>query len=103
MKKRKIMAFVLPFMTISTFVGCSFIFDKKEEPKHTHTFVEKHDLTNHWKECECGEKIDSSAHDFVLKNTEQATCDHGTISHYIVLVVKQRILMMIFHSNITIF
>ena len=33
-------------------------------PSHTHDFSDdwKHDDTNHWRECECGEKEDSAAH-----------------------------------------
>lgn len=53
-----------------------------DQTSHTHTFVEKHDNTNHWLECECGEIKDKSNHALEVSSTTQANCEHGLIQTY---------------------
>ena len=46
---------------VSVAVACN---KKTEEPEHTHAYGDewKHDETNHWKECSCGEVSEKAAH-----------------------------------------
>lgn len=61
---------------------------KKDEPntdqksQHTHNFEEKHDETNHWLECECGEIKDKVSHSLEVSGTTQANCEHGLVHTY---------------------
>ena len=41
-----------------------FAISCNSEPVHEHEYVEKRNDENHWKECECGEKIEVSKHVF---------------------------------------
>lgn len=73
MKKR----FLIPLcsvMAVGLLAGCN--------ETHNHDFKLKHDETNHWMECECGEKKEQVAHVFT-SSSEAATCEHGTITTYI--------------------
>ena len=44
--------------------------------EHTHKFASEwtSDETNHWKECRCGEKIESAEHEYEWTVTKEATC-----------------------------
>ena len=46
----------------------------KEKPQHTHSYGDwQKDETNHWRECACGEKVDSAAHSY--DNDADTTCN----------------------------
>ena len=48
---------------------------KDASPSHTHSYGTdwKYDDTNHWHECECGDKADVAAHSYVWKTDKEAT------------------------------
>ena len=48
---------------------------KDAPPTHTHSYGTdwKYDDTNHWHECECGDKADVAAHSYVWKTDKEAT------------------------------
>ena len=47
---------------------------KDAPPSHTHSYGTdwKYDGTNHWHECECGDKADAAAHSYVWKTDKEA-------------------------------
>ncbi len=50
-------------------LGCGAILTKGEEipaltPEHQHAHTVRFDSVEHWKECECGDKIDAAAHTY---------------------------------------
>ena len=47
---------------------------KDAPPSHTHSYGTdwKYDDTNHWHECECGDKADAAAHSYVWKTDKEA-------------------------------
>ena len=48
---------------------------KDAPPSHTHSYGTdwKYDDTNHWHECDCGDKADVAAHSYVWKTDKEAT------------------------------
>lgn len=49
---------------------------------HTHTYGDwKSDGTNHWKECSCGDKADTAAHDFKWVTDKEATATEAGSKH----------------------
>ena len=48
---------------------------KDAPPSHPHSYGTdwKYDDTNHWHECECGDKADAAAHSYVWKTDKEAT------------------------------
>lgn len=56
---------------------------KDAPPSHTHSYGTdwKYDDTNHWHECDCGEKSDLSAHSFVEKIDKAATKTQSGLKH----------------------
>ena len=51
-----------------------FVVEYKEKPQHTHSYGDwQKDETNHWRECACGEKVDSAAHSY--DNDADTTCN----------------------------
>ena len=51
-------------------------------PTHTHSYGNwKHDGTNHWKECSCGDKSDVAVHDFKLVVDKEATASAAGSKH----------------------
>jgi len=71
MKKALLIALGI-LMCVAMFAACS------KTPAHTHTFGEawKSDSSEHWKECECGEKSESAAHSGGTATcTEKAKCE----------------------------
>ena len=79
MKKTRIIAMLLAILMVFVAVSC------EEEPAvHSHVYGKewKSDATNHWHECECGEKADVAEHTFeVVKDGEElvkkcTVCDY---------------------------
>ena len=56
---------------------------KDASPSHTHSYGTdwKHDDTNHWHECECGDKADTAAHSFRWVIDKAATKEATGIKH----------------------
>ena len=56
---------------------------KDAPPAHTHSYGTewKYDGTNHWHECECGDKADTAAHSFQWVIDKAATKDATGIKH----------------------
>lgn len=56
---------------------------KDAPPSHTHSYGTdwKYDDTNHWHECECGDKADTAAHSFQWVIDKAATKDATGIKH----------------------
>ena len=56
---------------------------KDAPPSHTHSYGTdwKYDGTNHWHECECGDKADTAAHSFQWVIDKAATKDATGIKH----------------------
>ena len=56
---------------------------KDAPPSHTHSYGTdwKYDGTNHWHECECGDKADTAAHSFRWVIDKAATKDATGIKH----------------------
>ena len=56
---------------------------KDASPSHTHSYGTdwKHDGTNHWHECECGDKADTAAHSFRWVIDKAATKEATGIKH----------------------
>lgn len=56
---------------------------KDAPPSHTHSYGTdwKHDGTNHWHECECGDKADTAAHSFRWVIDKAATKEATGIKH----------------------
>ena len=56
---------------------------KDATPSHTHSYGTdwKYDDTNHWHECECGDKADTAAHSFQWVIDKAATKDAAGIKH----------------------
>ena len=56
---------------------------KDASPSHTHSYAAewKHDGTNHWHECECGDKADTAAHSFQWVIDKAATKEATGIKH----------------------
>lgn len=58
---KKISILLLSVLMVFAFVSC------EDTPVHEHSYGEwKSDVTSHWKECSCGEKIDEGNHSFEL-------------------------------------
>jgi len=56
---------------------------KDAPPSHTHSYGTewKYDGTNHWHECECGDKADTAAHNFQWEIDKAATKEATGIKH----------------------
>lgn len=56
---------------------------KDASPSHTHSYAAdwKYDDTNHWHECECGDKADTAAHSFQWVIDKAATKEATGIKH----------------------
>ena len=56
---------------------------KDAPPAHTHSYAAdwKHDGTNHWHECDCGDKADTAAHSFQWVIDKAATKEATGIKH----------------------
>ena len=56
---------------------------KDAPPSHTHSYGTdwKYDDTNHWHECQCGDKADTAAHSFQWVIDKAATKDAAGIKH----------------------
>lgn len=56
---------------------------KDAPPSHTHSYAAdwKYDGTNHWHECECGDKADTAAHSFQWVIDKAATKEATGIKH----------------------
>ena len=56
---------------------------KDAPPSHTHSYGTdwKYDGTNHWHECECGDKADTAAHSFQWVIDKAATKEATGIKH----------------------
>lgn len=56
---------------------------KDAPPSHTHSYGTewKYDSTNHWHECECGDKADTAAHSFQWVIDKAATKESTGIKH----------------------
>lgn len=56
---------------------------KDAPPSHTHSYGTewKYDDTNHWHECECGDKADTAAHSFQWEIDKAATKEATGIKH----------------------
>lgn len=56
---------------------------KDASPSHTHSYAAdwKYDGTNHWHECECGDKADTAAHSFQWVIDKAATKEATGIRH----------------------
>ena len=56
---------------------------KDAPPSHTHSYGTewKYDETNHWHECECGDKADTAAHSFQWVIDKAATKEATGIKH----------------------
>lgn len=56
---------------------------KDAPPSHTHSYGTewKYDDTNHWHECECGDKADTAAHSFQWVIDKAATKEATGIKH----------------------
>jgi len=56
---------------------------KDATPSHTHSYGTdwKYDDTNHWHECQCGDKADTAAHSFQWVIDKAATKDAAGIKH----------------------
>ena len=56
---------------------------KDAPPSHTHSYAAdwKYDDTNHWHECECGDKADTAAHSFQWVIDKAATKEATGIKH----------------------
>ena len=56
---------------------------KDASPGHTHSYGTewKYDGTNHWHECECGDKADTAAHSFQWVIDKAATKEATGIKH----------------------
>ena len=70
MKKNLLIVFMCVLMVFLA-VSC-------DEPKHEHSYSQKHDETNHWMECSCGDKKDVAKHKFEVdgeKDTPVKKCD----------------------------
>ena len=60
--KKKILTMLITILALCT---CTFTLTAcgENEPPHTHNYVAlKHDTTNHWYECSCGDKINIENH-----------------------------------------
>ena len=56
---------------------------KDAPPSHTHSYAAewKYDGTNHWHECQCGDKADTAAHSFQWVIDKAATKEATGIKH----------------------
>lgn len=78
MKKNRIVVIALAVLMVFAAVSC------KDEPVHEHVYSQewKSDATNHWHECECGEKKDVATHDLVWMIVEGERYQECSVCSY---------------------
>ena len=64
-------------------VAVMMVFVSCDDPKHEHSYNQKHDETNHWMECSCGDKKDVEAHTFEVVQDGDKLVKKCTVCEYV--------------------